>query len=424
MDPQQRMILMLALQNQQVIIHAYHDQQQRRRRRRRRRWWVRPWIARRPAQGIYSNLMVELRAEDPASFVNYLRMPPEMFDELLTRLRPRLTKQATKFREPLDPGLKLALTLRHLASGAKYRDMQYAWRVPYNTMSITVKEVCQAILDEYRDELMSAPTTEAGWRHISDEWMRLWNFPHVIGAIDGKHVACRAPPSTGSQFYNYKGFFSIILLAVVTADYKFLWVDTSGDGSASDAQVYNQSDLRAALEAGDLIGWPAPDPLPHDTEDVPYFLIGDDAFALRPEMMKPYGHRDLTHDERIFNYRLSRARRVVENSFGILVNRFQVLLTTMNHLPSTVRLITKTCILLHNLMRTRYPVMQNRLVAENQALNGGLDDGEWRVGRNLADVHHVAAPNRATRLGKMQRNLLKHWVNSPAGSVEWQEGMV
>ena len=423
MDPQDRLLLMLGLQNHQAIIHAYNGQVARRRNRR-RRWWVRPWISRRPEQGIYSNLMRELRAEDPASFINYLRMPPEMFDELLIRLRPRLTKRRTNFRQPLDSGLKLALTLRHLASGAKYRDMQYAWRVPSNTISLIVREVCQAIIDEYADELMNTPTTEAGWREISAEWYRRWNFPHVIGAIDGKHVACRAPPSSGSQYFNYKGFFSIILLAVVSADYKFLWVDTSGDGSASDAQVYNQSDLRAALEAGDIIGWPAPDPLPHDTEDVPYFLIGDDAFALRTEMMKPFSNRDLSHDERIYNYRLSRARRVVENAFGIMVNRFQVLLTTMNHAPRTVRLITKTCVLLHNLMRTRYPVLQNRLVAENQALNEGMEDGEWRLDRNLADVEEVRAPNRATRLAKMQRNLLKHWVNSPAGAVPWQEIMV
>lgn len=418
-----RLVLLLAIQNQQAIIQAY-VRHRRRRRRRDRRWWVRPWISRRPEMGIYNNLLRELRAEDPASFINYLRMPPEMFDELLARLGPRLTKKETNWRKPLDPGLKLALTLRHLASGAKYRDMQYAWRVPYNSISIIVREVCEAIVAEYREELMATPTTEAGWRQIAADWYQRWNFPHVIGAVDGKHVACRAPPKSGSQYRNYKGFFSIILLAVVTSDYKFLWVDVSGDGAASDAMVFNQCDLRQALEAGDIEGWPEPDPLPHDTQDVPYYLIGDDAFALRSYMMKPFGTRVLTQDERIYNYRVSRARRVVENSFGILVNRFQVMLNTMNHLPETVRLITKTCVLLHNLMRTRYPVMQNRLVLDNQARNQGMEDGEWRLDRNLDDTYDVTAPNRDTKLAKQQRNLLKHWVNSPAGAVPWQNDMV
>ena len=58
---------------------------------------------------------------------------------------------------------------------------------------------------------------------------------------------------------------------------------------------------------------------------------GDDAFGLRPYMMKPYGSRGLDDEQRIFNYRLSMARRVVENAFGIMANHFQVLMSTMQH---------------------------------------------------------------------------------------------
>ncbi|XP_021339754.1 putative nuclease HARBI1 [Mizuhopecten yessoensis] len=163
-------------------------------------------------------------------------MPPDMFDEIVQRLTPRLTKQTTNFRVPLDPGMKVAITLRHLASGAKYHDMQYAWRVPHNTISKVVREVCEAIIEEYLEEQMSPPTTEEGWRQLLDDWYQRWNFPHVVGAVDGKHVACKAPPNSGSEYYNYKGFFSVILFAMVTSDYKVLWVDVSGNGSASDLQ--------------------------------------------------------------------------------------------------------------------------------------------------------------------------------------------
>jgi len=91
----------------------------RRRRERRRRYWVRPWIGRRRHYGIYDQLMDELRNEDEASFANFLRMHPAMFDELLARVGPRITKQHTFYRDPLEPGMRLALTLRHLASGSK-----------------------------------------------------------------------------------------------------------------------------------------------------------------------------------------------------------------------------------------------------------------------------------------------------------------
>ena len=103
--------------------------------------------------------MVELQIEDHNS----------LFDEIVDRLTPRMTKQTTNWRVPLESGLKVALTLRHLASGAKYKDMQYAWRVPHNTISLVVREVCDAIVDEYLDEQMSPPTIEQGWQQLADQ---------------------------------------------------------------------------------------------------------------------------------------------------------------------------------------------------------------------------------------------------------------
>jgi len=61
--------------------------------------------------------------------------------------------------------------------------------------------VVNAIIEEYTDELLFCPTTEQGWRDLADKWYQRWNFPHTVGAIDGKHVACKAPPNSGSEFY-------------------------------------------------------------------------------------------------------------------------------------------------------------------------------------------------------------------------------
>lgn len=82
--------------------------------------WLRDWIGRRPELGLYDRLMVELRNEDPRAFQNFMRMSPAMFDEIVQRLTQPLTKETTNWRAPLDQGLKVALTLRHHASGAKY----------------------------------------------------------------------------------------------------------------------------------------------------------------------------------------------------------------------------------------------------------------------------------------------------------------
>jgi len=83
-----------------------------------------------------------------------------------------------------------------------------------------------------------------------------------IGAIDGKQVACKAPPNSGSEFYNYKGFYSEILFAMVDADNKFTYIDVSGNGSSSDAQIYNESDLHRGLDQNRIHAFPQPDTYP------------------------------------------------------------------------------------------------------------------------------------------------------------------
>jgi hypothetical protein len=275
--------------------------------------------------------MRELRVEDVPSFTNFVRMPPHVFDDLLGRLEPRITKQTTRFRSPLEPGLKLAMTLRHLATGARYSSIHYGWRVAPNTMSIVIREVCEAIIDEMKEECVICPVTPADWQKVADDFWDKWNFPHTCGAIDGKHVAIHKPSNSGSHYHNYKGFFSVVMLAVVDANYKFLWVDIGGRGSNSDAQIFNHSELKECL-LQDVIGLPDPAVLPNDIgEELPYYLVGDDAFALSEFMMKPFSRRSMELEERVFNYRLSRARRVVENAFGILANRWQIILNTMYH---------------------------------------------------------------------------------------------
>ena len=160
--------------------------------------------------------------EDSDTFANFLRMPPHVFDELLTILYDKLEKQTTRFRDPLEPGLKLAMTLHHLATGASYTCMQYGWRVPPNTISVMVREVCNVIVDDMRLEYVRCPVVAAEWKVIADLFWRRWNFPHTCGAIDGKHIAIKKPKNSGSLYFNYKGFFSIVMLAVIDADYKFL----------------------------------------------------------------------------------------------------------------------------------------------------------------------------------------------------------
>ncbi|XP_046573222.1 putative nuclease HARBI1 [Haliotis rubra] len=182
-----------------------------------------------------------------------------------------------------------------------------------------------------------------------------------MGALDGKHVAIRKPPSSGSLYHNYKGFFSIVLLALVDTNCRFLWIDVGGMGHMSDAQMFNDSGLKECID-DETTNFPRPEPLPYNDADTPYFLLGDDADSLRKYFMKPYSRRGLAEEELVFYYRISRARRVVENAFGILANRWQCLLSTRQQRPDVVRSMVEAAVCLHNIMRTKYNVNQDALV--------------------------------------------------------------
>lgn len=143
--------------------------------------------------------------------------------------------------------------------------------------------------------------------------------------------------SITSDFVNYKGVNSIILLAVVDHDYCFRYINVGCNGKQSDGGVFQQSSLFEALENNLLPPGGC--------------LVGDDAFPLKTYLMKPYSKITLSLEQKVFNYRLSRARRIVENAFGILASRFRIFEKPLACLPSTVDKVTRTCCALHNWLR-------------------------------------------------------------------------
>ena len=190
----------------------------------------------------------------------------------------------------------------------------------------------------------------------------------------------KKPKNSGALYHNHKGFFSIVMLALVDGQYKFRWVDVGTAGSCSDAQIFNTCHLKRKIDDGS-IGFPDPAPITQGGRDVPYFILADDAFALKTWLMKPYGRRMLTREERIANYRISRDRRVVENAFSILVSRFRVMMTTIELPSETVRDVVMTCVVLHNILRSQY---QGQHGAQQP---GGDDDvpGDGRLIGGAAD---------------------------------------
>jgi hypothetical protein len=114
-------------------------------------------VAERPAHGQFEHLMSELQLEDPASFQNCLRFEPAMFQEMVDRLTPSIARRDTNFRKCLEPGLKIAIALRYMATGDSSKTLMYGFRVAYNTICLIIKDVCKAIVEEYQNELIVTP---------------------------------------------------------------------------------------------------------------------------------------------------------------------------------------------------------------------------------------------------------------------------
>jgi len=111
-------------------------------------------------------------------------------------------------------------------------------------------------------------------------------------------------------------------MAVCNGNYNYTLVDIGQYGSNNDSGVLSNSEMGKAFEDG-TINFPAAVHLPgcDQLPSLPYFIVGDEIFALKPWLMCPYPGRNISEERSIFNYRLSRARRVIENCFGILVAR-------------------------------------------------------------------------------------------------------
>ena len=218
----------------------------------------------------------------------------------------------------------MSLTLRFLASGDSHQSLCFLYRIGKSSASNIISETCEAIFTTLKDQYISAPKDQLEWRNIATEFGKLWNFPHVIGALDGKHIRIECPKLTGSLYHNYKGYASIVLLAICDPNYCFTLYDVGSYGSNNDCGILAKSSMGEGFEYGE-IKLPDPQALPGCSfNPLPFYILGDDIFPLKMWLLKPFGGKDLTEEQQIYNLRNSRARRTIEKAFGILATRRKI----------------------------------------------------------------------------------------------------
>lgn len=120
--------------------------------------------------------------------------------------------------------------------------LSFQFRVCQQYISVIIKETLASLVKRLFSVEMPSPTRET-FEMCAKQFELKWNYPNAVAAVDGKHVRIKAPNSSGSLFYNYKGFFSVVLLALVDADYKFIAVDVGSYGREGDAGKQSSQEI-------------------------------------------------------------------------------------------------------------------------------------------------------------------------------------
>lgn len=189
-------------------------------------------------------------------------------------------------------------------------------------------------------------------------------------------------------------------MAVVNANLEFLMVDVGQNGRVSDGGVFSNTTFAKLLLEGNL-QIPQSRVVVPGEENLPYVFVADDAFPLKENILKPYTGYHLSRQQEHFNAKLSSARVKVENVFGILANRFQILLKPINLCPEKATIIVLTCCYLHNFLR-----QQDTL----DPVNVTGTSGQSQDGHNMLPLEPSHARN-STNLAKKTRDAFCNVIN-------------
>lgn len=301
-----------------------------------------------------------------------------------------------------------------MATGESFHSLAFAFRISYSYISRIVQTTLSA-LDKKLMPIFLPPLTHEELKTKALEFERKWHFPNCTGAVDGKHVRILCPASTGSLYFNYKSYYSVVLLAVVDANYKFIFTDVGSYGKEGDSGIFDKSNIGKQFRNGHM--FPPPCKLSNSDKVLPYVFVGDEAFRLHTHMMKPFSRPVASADNQkaIFNYRLCRARRVSENAFGLLCQIFRIFYTPINLKPETTDHLIIVACCLHNFLRDGYLETQNKPFYE-------LDPSEPPPSQNFIPL--TRAGGFANIDGFSVRNSFMEYFNSREGTITWQNNYV
>ena len=302
----------------------------------------------------------------PDSFKRFFKINRETLELLCINLAPHpaLLTRNSGGRPPIPLEKKILMTIRYLASQETICELSDRFGVSEHCFLKSKKRVIRAVIDTFFNKCIKWPAI-ADFPDITREFdeMGAYNFPGVIGAIDGCHIPIEAPNQNANSYYNRKKFHSIILQAVCKHDLQFTDINVGWPGRVHDAKVLKNSTL---WETGF-------EKCAHGR----YHILGDAAYPLKQWLLTPYrdtGH--LNRQQLRYNLQLSSKRQVIERAFALLKRRFRRLkYLNMKSEMNMCQTVVCTCIL-HNIC-----ILQNDRL--DDIMNVDPDDGDGRGQQNV-----------------------------------------
>ena len=206
--------------------------------------------------------------------------------------------------------------------------------------------MCKAIIDVLSLQYIRFPSGNELLRTVS-AFEAVHGVPQCVGAIDGSHIPINAPNRNHTNYYNRKGFYSVILQAVVDHRYCFTDINVGWPGCVHDARVFANSSIYEKASDGIILPSDIVQTIGETT--IPLYIIGDSAYPLLSWLMKPFPNGTQDQEKKTYNYRMSSARIVVENAFGRLKGRWRRLMKKNEMRIDNVIMVVGACCVLHNI---------------------------------------------------------------------------
>jgi len=174
-------------------------------------------------------------------------MSRETFNYILEQVQEALTKK-TLVEEPISPGFRLAITLYKLARGDYVYTIGEMCGLAKCTISVIVSETCTEIINSLWDDAVRKlfPKNEEDFTNVMAKFGEEWQFPYAYAAVDGSHLPIKCPKGgaqSKKQYFNFKGFYSVVLMALVDAEYRFIWASVGAPGNTHDSTLFQSTEL-------------------------------------------------------------------------------------------------------------------------------------------------------------------------------------